>query len=199
MNCRRVKVSKKGSSFKEEFPLTYPIRCTRWTVTEAVDEDTPICIWWLGNSHVTVKLNLHLFLRVPFLMNSRSCIIGPQLEVKICTLGSVINRTQYAADYVHLEGTGRQSQPMPIRWMSWESSLMVSRVMDEWWDPDLISAIFKHSQGKFSSKSDVWSFAVTLWEILTFAREQPYENMSDEKVFENIGHIYQDDKKHVSD
>lgn len=55
-----------------------------------------------------------------------------------------------------------------------------------------------NSQGKFSSKSDVWSFAVTLWEILTFAREQPYETLSDEKVFENIGHIYQDDKKHVS-
>ena len=52
--------------------------------------------------------------------------------------------------------------------------------------------------GKFTSKSDVWSFAVTLWEILTFAREQPYEGLSDEKVFENIGHIYQDDKKHVS-
>lgn len=65
---------------------------------------------------------------------------------------------------------------MPLRWMSWESVLM----------------------GKFTSKSDVWSFAVTLWEILTFAREQPYEGLADEKVFENIGHIYQDDKKHVS-
>jgi hypothetical protein len=38
---------------------------------------------------------------------------------------------------------------------------------------------------------------VTLWEILTFAREQPFENLSDEKVIENIGHIYQDNKKHV--
>ena len=97
--------------------------------------------------------------------------------MKICALGSVINRSQYATDYVQLEGTGRQSLPMPLRWMSWESVLM----------------------GKFTSKSDVWSFAVTLWEILTFAREQPYEGLSDEKVFENIGHIYQDDKKHVSD
>lgn len=44
----------------------------------------------------------------------------------------------------------------------------------------------------------MWSFAVTLWEILTFAREQPFENLSDEKVIENIGHIYQDNKKHVS-
>lgn len=54
------------------------------------------------------------------------------------------------------------------------------------------------SQGKFTSRSDVWSFAITLWEILTLAREQPFENLTDEKVIENIGNIYQDNKKHVS-
>lgn len=53
-------------------------------------------------------------------------------------------------------------------------------------------------QAKFSTKSDVWSFAVALWEILTFAREQPYEHMTDANVIENIGHIYQEDKMHVS-
>ncbi|EDS35362.1 discoidin domain receptor [Culex quinquefasciatus] len=55
-----------------------------------------------------------------------SCLVGPQLEIKICTLGTVINRIAYPADYCHLEGAGRQSQPMPIRWMAWESVLMVS-------------------------------------------------------------------------
>lgn len=52
-------------------------------------------------------------------------------------------------------------------------------------------------QGKYSSKSDAWSFAVTLWEILTFAREQPFEEMADEKVIENVTHFYQDNGKQV--
>ncbi|XP_030377793.1 discoidin domain-containing receptor 2 [Scaptodrosophila lebanonensis] len=106
---------------------------------------------------------------------TRSCIIGPELSVKVCSIGTVINRSAYVSDYCQLEGTsGRQTQPMPIRWMAWESVLL----------------------GKFSTKSDVWSFAVALWEILTFAREQPYEHMTDANVIENIGHIYQDDKMH---
>ncbi|XP_034472140.1 discoidin domain-containing receptor 2 [Drosophila innubila] len=106
---------------------------------------------------------------------TRSCIIGPELSVKVCSIGTVINRSAYASDYCQLEGTtGRQTQPMPIRWMAWESVLLA----------------------KFSTKSDVWSFAVALWEILTFAREQPYEHLTDANVIENIGHIYQDDKMH---
>lgn len=54
----------------------------------------------------------------------RSCIIGPLLEIKICSFGSVINRTAYPADYCYL-GSGRQSQPLPIRWMAWESVVLV--------------------------------------------------------------------------
>ena len=52
-------------------------------------------------------------------------------------------------------------------------------------------------QGKFSTKSDVWSFAVTLWEILLFAREQPFDTLGDEQVIENCGHYYRNDGQEV--
>jgi discoidin domain receptor family protein 2 len=41
-------------------------------------------------------------------------------------------------------------------------------------------------QGKYSSSSDVWSFAVTFWEILTLGRLLPYGQLTDEQVFANI-------------
>jgi discoidin domain receptor family protein 2 len=53
-----------------------------------------------------------------------------------------------------------------------------------------ISLLF---QGKFSTKSDIWSFAATIWEVMTFAREQPYNELSDEQVIENCGHFYRND------
>lgn len=69
----------------------------------------------------------HSFILFLSLSLCRSCIIGPELSVKVCSIGTVINRSAYASDYCQLEGTtGRQTQPMPIRWMAWESVLLVS-------------------------------------------------------------------------
>ena len=44
---------------------------------------------------------------------------------------------------------------------------------------------FECFYSKFSQKSDVWAFGVTMWEIFTLAKEQPYNDMSDKQVIED--------------
>ncbi|XP_045197424.2 discoidin domain-containing receptor 2-like isoform X2 [Mercenaria mercenaria] len=100
---------------------------------------------------------------------TRNCLVGPYCTIKISDFG--MSRSLYSSDYYRIEGRA----VLPIRWMGWESILL----------------------GKFTTKSDVWSFAVTLWEILTFAREQPFEGLTDEEVISNAGHYYRNDSEHV--
>ncbi|XP_022171653.1 discoidin domain-containing receptor 2 [Myzus persicae] len=96
---------------------------------------------------------------------ARNCLVGPNYTVKVSNMS--LSKSVYSADYFDFEG--RPS--LPIRWMSWESILL----------------------NKYTPRSDVWSFAVTLWEILTFAREQPYEELSDQHVIDNVTRLYQND------
>uniref|UniRef100_A0A1I8FF19 Protein kinase domain-containing protein n=1 Tax=Macrostomum lignano TaxID=282301 RepID=A0A1I8FF19_9PLAT len=62
---------------------------------------------------------------------------------------------------------GGRGASLPIRWMAWEAVL----------------------HGRFSCRSDVWSFAVTLWEMLTFCREQPFAHLTDQQVVANCQHV----------
>jgi len=93
---------------------------------------------------------------------TRNCLVGENLTIKIADFGMA--RSLYSSDYYRIEGRF----VLPIRWMAWECILL----------------------GKFTPKSDIWAFGVTLWEILTSARSQPFADMSDEEVIDNLQHIY---------
>ncbi|XP_033103811.1 discoidin domain-containing receptor 2-like isoform X2 [Anneissia japonica] len=98
---------------------------------------------------------------------TRNCLVGKQYTIRIADFG--MSRNLYSNNYYKIEGRA----VLPIRWMAWESILL----------------------GKFTAKSDVWAFAVTLWEILTMCREQPYSKFSDELVIKNTGEFFDNSGK----
>ncbi|GLV42828.1 Discoidin domain receptor [Carabus blaptoides fortunei] len=96
---------------------------------------------------------------------ARNCVIEKNFTVKVSDHAMYCDR--YENDYYISDTKSR----LPIRWMSWESLLL----------------------GKQTTKSDVWAFAVTLWEILMFCTQQPYAELTSEQVVENTNHWYQND------
>ena len=87
---------------------------------------------------------------------TRNCLVGPNYLVKISDFG--MSRSLYDSHYYRIHGRFA----LPVRWMAYECFY-----------------------GKFSQKSDVWAFGVTMWEIFTLAKEQPYNDMSDKQVVED--------------
>ena len=84
---------------------------------------------------------------------TRNCLIGENLQVKIADFG--MSRNLYQSHYYVLKGHAI----LPVRWMAKECFY-----------------------GKFSTKTDVWAFGVTMWEIFTLAKDSPYEDMEDEEL-----------------
>ncbi|XP_046678553.1 discoidin domain-containing receptor 2-like isoform X2 [Homalodisca vitripennis] len=98
-------------------------------------------------------------------LSTRNCLVGKAYHIKISDFGT--DNDLYANDYYKMEG----GMALPVRWMAWESIYL----------------------GKYTTKSDVWSFGVTLWEILHLARRRPYDSLTDAEVVENLGQLYRDE------
>ena len=87
---------------------------------------------------------------------TRSCLVGRNFAVKVADLG--VNLKHYQSHYYQVQG----NRLLPIRWMATECF-----------------------SGKFSEKSDVWAFGVTMWELFALANDKPYPHLSDEEVIQN--------------
>ena len=89
---------------------------------------------------------------------TRNCLVDSQFVCKIADFG--LSRDVYGSDYYKVGG---KSACLPVRWMSPESLLY----------------------GRFTVKSDVWSYGVLMWEVFTFAT-QPYFGATNQEVIDNI-------------
>ncbi|XP_020485378.1 tyrosine-protein kinase ITK/TSK isoform X1 [Labrus bergylta] len=87
---------------------------------------------------------------------ARNCLVSKNNEVKVSDFGM----TRFVLDDQY---TSSQCSKFPVKWSA----------------PEVI----KYS--KFSSKSDVWSFGVLMWEVFTEGR-LPYENRTNAEVVESL-------------
>ena len=87
---------------------------------------------------------------------TRNCLVGPNFRIKISDFG--MSRNLYERVYYRVRGRAM----LPIRWMATESFY-----------------------GRFSEKSDAWAYGVTVWEIYTLGKKQPYEELDDQDMIQD--------------
>ncbi|XP_039607334.1 tyrosine-protein kinase TXK isoform X2 [Polypterus senegalus] len=87
---------------------------------------------------------------------ARNCLVSEKHVVKVCDFGM----TRFVLDNEYISSTGSK---FPVKWSPPE--------------------VFHYS--KYSSKSDVWSYGVLMWEIFTEGRT-PFENKSNPEVVDEI-------------
>nr|CAA54663.1 Sponge receptor tyrosine kinase [Geodia cydonium] len=87
---------------------------------------------------------------------TRNCLVGSNFRIKISDFG--MKRNLYERVYYRVRGRAM----LPIRWMATESFY-----------------------GRFSEKSDAWAYGVTVWEIYTLGKKQPYEELDDQDMIQD--------------
>eukprot|EP00117_Sycon_ciliatum_P033626 scpid20177/ scgid2895/ Insulin receptor; Insulin receptor subunit alpha; Insulin receptor subunit beta len=88
---------------------------------------------------------------------ARNCMVTVNYLVKIGDFG--MSRRMANSDYYRIKGEA----PLPVRWMARESLF----------------------DGRFDVKSDMWSFGVVMWEVITFGA-QPFPGKSNAEVIQHI-------------
>ncbi|XP_030051559.1 inactive tyrosine-protein kinase 7 isoform X2 [Microcaecilia unicolor] len=87
---------------------------------------------------------------------ARNCLVSAQRQVKVSALG--LSKDVYNSEYYHFHQAW-----IPLRWMPPEAVL----------------------EDEFSTKSDVWSFGVFMWEVFTLG-ELPYSKLEDDEVLAGL-------------
>ena len=114
---------------------------------------TPLILLYMG---VQIASGMRYLASRKFIhrdLATRNCLVGKDFVVKISDFG--MSENLYDSLYYRVQGR----LILPIRWMAYESFY-----------------------GKFSVKSDVWSYGIALWEIYSLARSEPYGEMTDEEL-----------------
>ena len=88
---------------------------------------------------------------------SRNCLVGKNFSVKLADFG--MSRNLYESHYYRIQG----KTSVPVRWMASECFY-----------------------GLFTEKSDVWAFGVTMWELFILAKKNPYPNLSNEELINDV-------------
>ncbi|XP_063224924.1 discoidin domain-containing receptor 2-like [Bacillus rossius redtenbacheri] len=93
---------------------------------------------------------------------ARNCFVGRGYKVKIADLA--MSSTLYKKDYTEVG----ERQCVPIRWLPWESIVLE----------------------RYTCASSSWAYAVTVWEVMSLAREKPFQQLSNQQVMQNAEHMY---------
>eukprot|EP00050_Salpingoeca_kvevrii_P006923 m.292666 g.292666 ORF g.292666 m.292666 type:complete len:708 (+) comp12656_c0_seq1:283-2406(+) len=121
---------------------------------------------WLANQPaVLLRMSLQVCAAMVYLeskmfihrdLAARNCLVGENYTVKVCDFG--LARFVLDDEYTASEGT-----KFPIKWAA----------------PEVIS------YARFSTKSDVWSFGILLWEIWSIG-QTPYPTLSNVEVVDQV-------------